>query len=41
MYKELVSLIKCFAPENRVYWINALKVSESIKGYLYLTTLEA
>ena len=34
IYKELIKLIECFADSNKLYWINALQVKPSIKGYL-------
>ena len=34
MKNELIQLISQFEAENRFYWINKLKVSNSIKGYL-------
>ena len=33
-FKQLIELIECFEPENKFYWINALKVSDTVKGKL-------
>jgi len=34
LYQDYIDLIKCFEVSNRLYWIDKLKVCNSIKGYL-------
>ena len=34
MINELIALIKQFDNENKFYWIDSLKVSDGVKGYL-------
>ena len=33
-YKNLIELIKCFEKTNQFYWIDKLKVCDSVKGFL-------
>ena len=33
-YKNLIELIECFEKTNQYFWIDKLKVCDSIKGFL-------
>ena len=33
-YKNLISLIECFEKDSQFYWIDKLKVCDSVKGFL-------